>query len=98
MPITQRPGEAGYPNPELPRSTYGVPYQMIGISRAGSEVQDRTNEPCKKVFNKELYSSTFFGLGGPADTKKSATLKQADAFLVSLASAMKPSNPLEALR
>lgn len=98
VPITQRPGEAGYPAPKLPRSTYGTPYQTVGIDRAGGKVQARTNELCKKVFNKELYSSTFFGLGGPADTKKRIELKQADAFLVSLANTMKPSNPMEALR
>lgn len=97
-PITQRPGEKDYPNPKLPRSTYGVPYQTIGISRAGGKVQDRTNELCKKVFNKELYSSTFFGLGGPPDTEKRTEMKQADAFLVSLSAMMKPSNPMEALR
>jgi len=99
--INQRPTDPNYPNPTLPRmSAMGsMPaYQTVGIERAGGKIQERTNELCKKVFNKEIYSSTFFGLGGPADTMKTAELRQADIWLDKLAAAMKPLNPLDAIR
>lgn len=99
VPIGARPGTDAYPRPAAPKvGAYHTPaYQTIGIDRAGGEVQKRTNELCMKAFNKPLYSSSMFGLGGPADTKKGEELLLADEFLNTLATTMKPTNPVDAI-
>jgi hypothetical protein len=99
--ITQRPGESTYPRPSTPRTSafgYTPAHQSIAITRAGGEVQAQTNKLSMKVFNKPVYGSTFFGLGGPADTQKSVELRQADMLLDRLATMLKPQNPLDAIR
>ncbi|MES2056066.1 MAG: hypothetical protein V4564_09020 [Pseudomonadota bacterium] len=101
VPISQNPGARDYPRPATPRPSYTgytPAHQSIAISRAGGDIQDRTNELCKKVFDKSIYSSTFFGMGGPADTLKPAELRQAEVFLNKLSGMLKPQNPLDAMR
>lgn len=101
-PIVARPSDsAAYPLFRRPRPDfYGnvPPYQSIAISRAGGDIQSRTNELCTKAFGKPLYGSTWFGHGGPSDTQKPVELRQADVWLDQLAKSMKPLNPLDALR
>lgn len=101
-PIAARPSDrAAYPNPPMPRPDFlgSVPaHQSIAVSRAGGDVQSRTNELCTKVFGSPLYGSTFFGWGGPADTQKSAELRKADVWLDQLAVKMRPLSPLDALQ
>ena len=98
-PINQRPTAPDYPKPAMPQPGFGYTpaHKSVGISRGGSEIQKRTNELCMKVFNKPLYGSSFFGLGGPADTLKGDELRQADMFLADLAVVMKPQNPMDAI-
>jgi hypothetical protein len=99
-PINMSPSDPKYPHPKVPfpdASGYTPAYQSVGIDRAGSGIQKRTNELCVKAFGKPLYGSTFFGFGGPADTDKMVELKQAEIYLNQLATKMKPLNPMEAI-
>ncbi|WP_420139922.1 hypothetical protein [Sphingomonas sp.] len=100
QPIQQRPLAKDYPKPNIPPPTlsgYQPAYQHIAIERAGGDVQKRTNELSKKIFGKEVYGSTLWGLGGPADTEKDTELQTADRMLAQIAIKMKPLSPMEAI-
>jgi hypothetical protein len=99
-PIHQRPLAKDYPKPAAPKPGVGnsLPaFQHVVIDRAGGDVQDRTNELAKKIFGTEVYGSTFFGMGGPADTEKDKELLIADGMLEKIAVKMKPLSPMEAI-
>lgn len=100
QPIPQRPMASDYPNPAVPRTSatgYVPASQNVVVDRAGGDVQKRTNELCSKIFGTKIYSSTFFGMGGPADTEKLKELRAADGMLAQIAVKMKPLNAIEAI-
>ena len=100
QPIQQRPLAKDYPNPKIPRASltgYQPAYQHVAISRAGGDVQERTNELSKKIFGTEVYGSTMWGMGGPRDDEKSKELETADRMLAQIATKMKPLSPMEAI-
>ncbi len=100
-PIAQLPSDPTYPRPPFPRTGFGgvtPAHQSIAITRAGSEVQKRTDELCRLMFKRQLYGGLhdWFGLFGPADTKKPAELLAAEKMLDGLSDATRPMSAVDA--
>lgn len=94
--IEVMPSSPKYPNPALPKPSWGVmpAHQSVGIERLGSTVRKRVDDVCLVVRKKKFYGAGSES-GSSNDMGKRQELLAAERILAALADETRPTSPLE---